>query len=378
MTVSLPSLQYGSTVKRRVTSSLLRGIVFGQLLPMQCSLILILCAATVHDGDARELELLFSKAQTASGESYRENRTAILQTEMGVETFLKEKQVAVEKEDARWLAEILLVRHRHRAEIQKLEQEFHEKTLTYYRAYPDPSRGRTQHPGHSMGLLIANEPSPIGEMESQNNRTTNPLLKAFADEERSFWDSLHVSKSPYWPHLLGEIVMKGWIPDTSVRPRAINNSKHLSDIEYQNQAIALLGKFGEQRSAPWALRTLKDSKRDVGCRATAATCLGNLKSTDNLPELLKLCESSGDGPGLMSLDDEPDAMPIGLFQAICKAIVKIGDPTVVPEMQRISNDLKVKSQDWIKRRRPAEKIAVMSPRSLIMEQAARELQNVKP
>ena len=346
-------------------------------------MLLVMCALVFVDGmvamatDRDEMAKVFSKATMAVGAEYAEVRTSLFKIGSGVEEFLQEIHESNGSVDDCWLAEILLARLKHREKFHALEKQFQEKVLRYYRDFPDPSRGKNGHPGNWGTLLIPGEASPVDSRKQPRLDSVGPFELDAAASTREFWESVRVGQSELWSPLCGEILMKGFVPEGLVlgaRP----NVKSLSDSECLNQALALLGKFGEHRAAAHAMKIAQDSERDPGLRATAATCLGNLKFVEGLPELLKLCESSGDTPELMSVGRDPADIPIRLFQVICNSIVQLGDASTVPEMKRISAVLKTKYEKSIKAQGRLDDPVSAAPRAALMRRAADELVIKKP
>jgi len=312
-----------------------------------CGVAFVFCGV-LSGAEPENLEALFLKATTNTGRQYADIRTAIFQAPVGLEEFLRDQQKSAATADARWLAEILLARLTQREAFKELEQEFHEKVFLYYHTYPDRSRTLGSHPGHLGGLLIPGESLPGDQEGYPRWDSIESLWGDLAPRVREYWELLRVRKSPLWSPLCGEILMKGWVPEECIhdpRPQVfpVRSSKtRLCDLEYLSQAMNLLGKLGESRAGPRAIATLQDPQQEQALRATAALCLGNLKYVSALPQLLKLCESSGTLNGTMASITKPTKpadVPFGLYQVICEVLVQIGDQSVIPEMQRISKEL---------------------------------------
>ncbi|MES2790989.1 MAG: hypothetical protein V4719_15360 [Planctomycetota bacterium] len=99
------------------------------------------------------------------------------------------------------------------------------------------------------------------------------------------------------------------------------DSTALANRDYWAQALELLGKLGERRTGPHALRILQDARQDDSLRATAAMCLGRLKYSESLPELLVLCEST--------------QVPRHLHYLICVAVIEIDDPNIEAQLRKV-------------------------------------------
>ena len=195
---------------------------------------------------------------------------------------------------------------------------------------------------------MPDEISPKFDIGQSNPGAIDSFEARWSADLDLFWESLRVRKSSLWSSVCGEIVMKGWVPASSVQsPHStklpVLSVKPLSDKNYVVEALALLGKLGDRRVGPHAIQFLEDPERGRNARVVAAVCLGNLKFAESLPRLLQLIESKGeesvnmdDEAKGMSLPTNPSGLSPALIRIICETIIKIDEPGVVPELQRIS------------------------------------------
>jgi hypothetical protein len=302
-------------------------------LALICTLIgmFVLTGCVAQSNAERELQSLFQTTVQATGNEYVAARRRLLAT-LGAEKFLKEIQASSKTPDTRWLAEILLARLLQPKEYRDREQEFLRKVYVYYCEFPDNSHAKTNHPQHWGGLLIPEDPIPGDDRtESRYWAPIKRLEKNRAAFIRDYWESLRVQKSSLWSCLCGEIILRGSAAVIQDQPTDLPTC---TNQQYVSQVFELLGKLGERRVAPHALKVLQDDEQDPSFRATAVICLGRLKYQECLPQLLEICET--------------DEVTPGLYQIVCEVVTRIASEidssATVTRLSQIELQLKQKQE----------------------------------
>jgi len=242
------------------------------------------------------LESIFRRAVEATGDAYVMLRELLVGQGDSAAALLLQLASKESATEARWLAEILYHRVAKVASLQDLEHQFHERVFLLISRYPNRAiKPMGLHYSMALGL-----PGEFAHDEDLRDKLEK-IWDADAPAVLEFYQRLEVPDSQYWSSLLGETLSKGWVPssecvDPDFTPDYPNTpAPGPTSEDHVVQAIALLGKLGEQRAGPPLLRILEDRRVSTFQRAVSAVALGRLQYPDATRTLLSYCQS-GDVP----------------------------------------------------------------------------------
>ena len=263
-------------------------------------------AGELMGAESSEAEQDFKNCVSAQGAEYATARDELLRRGDQAVAILKSKAAESTEPQERLLAEILLSRLQHADEFAGLEKTFDEKVRLIKLGHPVRTilgRPRTD-VAFNRGLLLPQESPPT---KAGSGRDLSP-------EVMEFYKNTRLPESPHWKPLLGEIVLKGWLPMSPITlppaPSPPGPDARPSDWGdpytpgpptvtsdgFVEQALLLIGKLREERAAEHVLAIVQDAKQPSRKRALAARSLGFMKAETAVEALCQLAEDNGTRP----------------------------------------------------------------------------------
>lgn len=180
---------------------------------------MVALAGTVAGGGGKGLEELFAHASRETGLGYAQARADLEKAPAVAEEFLRQKIKTSQDGRERWLAEILLACVAHNAELRRLELALQQTIARTIGAYSSPWHSPPLPPSGYVLMLAGEKGIEPVTVSADALSGSAPVLSLSTPKES--W----LPASDNWNPLLGEILLKGWLPEEPTLLTALQTEK---------------------------------------------------------------------------------------------------------------------------------------------------------